>query len=283
MEHMLQADSITREYVKGKDIGHQRVFLARSDPAMNYGLISAVLLNKMALQRLHLLSLETGMEICPIIGVGSAPFRGDLRPKTAGKVLREYPIAYTFTIQSALKYDNPPGKVRDTAEKLKDRKPKKPHAFNEERCLELIGRYCREYQKHIVSLAPAINKVARYVPARRKRKLHVGLFGYSRNLGGVKLPRVITFTAALYSIGIPPEVLGLSALSAKDLDFVKESYVNFEACISEALKYYNQQTTYLPKGLKAAIKGLDLDYETDAGHRKITDQIVRGLGRNETE
>ena len=51
MEHMLEAHNITREYLQDKDVKHQRVFLARSDPAMNYGLVSAVLLNKIALQR----------------------------------------------------------------------------------------------------------------------------------------------------------------------------------------------------------------------------------------
>jgi len=72
MEHMLDAHNITRDYLKDKDIEYQRVFLARSDPAMNYGLISAVLLNKIALYRLQTLSEKTGIEIYPIIGVGSA-------------------------------------------------------------------------------------------------------------------------------------------------------------------------------------------------------------------
>ncbi len=46
---MLSAANITREYLDGKNIHHQRVFLARSDPAMNYGMISAIILNKIAL------------------------------------------------------------------------------------------------------------------------------------------------------------------------------------------------------------------------------------------
>ena len=82
--------------------------------------------------------------------------------------------------------------------------------------ISLIERYAAGYQKQIRSLAPLINRVAAYIPSRRKRKLHVGLFGYSRNMGGVSLPRAITVTAALYSIGIPPEVLGLSPLTEND-------------------------------------------------------------------
>jgi phosphoenolpyruvate carboxylase len=65
----------------------------------------------------------------------------------------------------------------------------------------------------IESLAPFINSIAAYVPARRARKLHIGLFGYSRCVAGVCLPRAISFSAALYSIGLPPEFLGIKALS----------------------------------------------------------------------
>ena len=283
MEHMLEAHTITKEYLKDKKLEYQRVFLARSDPAMNYGLISAVLLNKIALQRLHNLSGEISVDIYPIIGVGSAPFRGGLQPETVEKVITEYPSAHTFTIQSALKYDNPSEKVRETTKKIKEHEVGRPHFVDEEKCLELISRYCKEYQKQITTLAPVINKIAKYVPSRRKRKLHVGLFGYSRNMGSVTLPRVITFTAALYSIGLPPELLGLNALKSKDYDFINEAYINFEDCISDALKFYNPETDFLPNELKKTIAGLDLDYEINYEHKKITDQILEGVRKNQSE
>ncbi len=112
MEHMLDAHNMTREYLKDKDVEHQRVFLARSDPAMNYGHVSAVLLNKIALQRLQTLSEDIGVEIYPIVGVGSAPFRGNLRPQTVERVAKEYPSTHTLTVQSAFKYDNPLTKLK---------------------------------------------------------------------------------------------------------------------------------------------------------------------------
>ena len=68
-----------------------------------------------------------------------------------------------------------------------------------------------------------------YVPQRRARKLHIGLFGYSRSVAGVSLPRAIPFAAALYSIGIPPEFLGCKALEElndEEWDAVKKHYVN---------------------------------------------------------
>jgi len=145
IEHMLNAHDITREYLQDKNLEYQRVFLARSDPALNYGLISAVLLNKITLQRLHRLSEEIGVEIYPILGAGSAPFRGNLRPQNVENVSEEYPSVSTFTIQSAFKYDNPPEDVVKAISKLQKMRITLPQEIDEERCLELINKYLIEY------------------------------------------------------------------------------------------------------------------------------------------
>ena len=283
MESMLNAHSITREYLQDKNTEYQRVFLARSDPAMNYGLISAVLLNKIALQRLYKLSEDIGVEIFPIVGVGSAPFRGNLRPQTVERVMKEYPSVHTFTIQSSFKYDNPPEEVREAISKLQKRKTEPPQEIDEERCLKIIRKYSKEYQKQIIKLAPVINKIARYVPRRRKRKLHIGLFGYSRNVGGITLPRAIPFTAALYSIGLPPEILGLNALNENDIQFIREVYLNFEEDLADALRYLNPDTPFLPRNLKTIIRDFLKDSQPDEEHREITSQIIESLKENKTE
>ncbi len=276
-ENMLNVYNITKGYMEDKDLEYQRAFLARSDTAMNYGNISAVILNKIALQRLHRLSEDTGVEIYPILGVGSAPFRGNLTPKTVDKIVVDYPSVHTFTIQSAFKYDNPPEEVKRGIEKLKNRKTNTPQNVDEEVCMDIINRYSSEYRKHITTLAPIINKIARYIPSRRKRKLHVGLFGYSRNMKGVTLPRAITFTASLYSIGIPPEILGLNALTEKDLDKIRDTYVHFDHDLGAALKYFNPGSTFIPKGLKEAVDEIWEDTKTDHAHRNITDNIITVL------
>jgi phosphoenolpyruvate carboxylase len=283
MEHMLKADQILKAYLRDKNVQYHRVFLARSDPALQYSMLSAVLINKIALQKIYKLSEEISVEFYPIVGVGSAPFRGNLRPQTVKRVSNEYSYTHTFTIQSAFKYDNPPDEVTKAIKILQERPQSKPRQVNEEKSLELIKRYTEEYTKQIVLLAPFINIVAKFVPSRRKRKLHIGLFGYSRNIGDLVLPRAIPFTAALYSMGIPPEILGLNALSEKDIEFLDEVYVYFERDLMDALVYYNPDIEFLPKALEDKIKELSLDFQQDEEHKKITDSIVDSIKKNKTE
>lgn len=283
IDHMLNAHNVLEEYLQDKNLEYQRVFLARSDPAMNYGLVSAVLLNKIALHSLHALSKRIGVAIYPIIGVGSAPFRGNMRPQTVERTAGEYPSTYTFTIQSAFKYDNPPDKVRGSIRKLQNRKATSPQRVDKEGCIEIISKYSTEYAEQIKELATVINKVAKYIPSRRKRKLHVGLFGYSRSVGGITLPRAITFTSALYSIGLPPEILGLNALDDDDIRFIKKVYINFEDDLKDSLRYFNPDNGFLPKDLEAKIKDFPVDFQPDKKHKEITDHIADSVRKNKTE
>ena len=74
--------------------------------------------------------------------------------------------------------------------------------------------------------------------------MHVGLFGYGRSLGGVggvTLPRAIGFTASLYSIGVPPELLGLGSLSQSDLEYVREVYPSLDTDLRAALRFANER------------------------------------------
>ncbi|PKL58982.1 MAG: phosphoenolpyruvate carboxylase, partial [Methanomicrobiales archaeon HGW-Methanomicrobiales-4] len=273
---MLNAADIIRRYIQDKDLPYQRVFLARSDPAVNYGQIGAILLNKIALWRLSELSKETGIPICPIIGAGSAPFRGNLRPDTVKRVVAEYPGAYTFTIQSAFKYDYGLTEAADAIRYLEEREIEPAVPIDEERALELLDRYSAEYQRQLITLAPVINRIASHIPGRRKRKLHIGLFGYSRSTGGVSLPRAITVTAALYSIGIPPEILGMNALTQDDILFLKSTYVNFEADLADAVRYLDPDSSYLPPGVVDAVRNI-IPIKPDQAHMNITRRIEQGL------
>lgn len=283
--HMLNAANILKEYFimqKSENITYQRVFLARSDPAMNYGLVSAVLLNKIALSRLDKLQHSLNIPLYPIIGVGSAPFRGNLRPDTVSRVSAEYPSVYTFTIQSAFKYDYEPDQVRNAIDELEARQVLPAQAINETYALDLIERYGKSYSTHALDNAPIINRMAKSIPSRRKRKLHTGLFGYARNMGGVSLPRVITFTASLYSLGCPPELFGLESLTTDDLSFLKKNYINFEADLIDALKFYNPKSPCVTPSLAKAINHLFPHYDIDKPHLEITSLIIESMVGNQS-
>lgn len=97
-------------------------------------------------------------------------------------------------------------------------------------------------------LAKTVNEIAHAVPSRRERKLHVGLFGYSRGVGRTRLPRAIPFTAALYSLGVPPEFIGtgraLRQLVRRRLD-VEEFYRNLRADLRWAGGHLNRENLAL--------------------------------------
>ena len=77
-------------------------------------------------------------------------------------------------------------------------------------------------------------EIAGQMPGHRERVQHVGISGYFRGMGAVRLPRAIKFTGSLYSIGIPPELIGMGRAlehAQKDgmFELVEELYVNLRA------------------------------------------------------
>ena len=252
--------------------------LARSDTAMNYGLVSAALSNKIALAGLGELSARTGVRLHPILGMGSAPFRGGLSPVTAERVGREYPSVVTFSIQSAFKFDYPADQVKSACDHLKERAIGVPTPVDVERALPIIERYSEAYRQRIVELAPHINRMAKYVPARRARKLHIGLFGYALGeLGDVTLPRAISFTCSLYSLGLPPELIGFDALTDSDLALVHEVYPSFEAKISEALCFTDFDGPLMTDSLRNALDHAGFDYSANTGHLDLVRKMQQAL------
>ena len=244
MENLFYCDRIVEEYLKDRDLPYQRVFLARSDPALNYGMVAAELILKVGLLRLHRLEERLGLPLYPIIGAGSAPFRGHLGPTNVERSLAEYPSAQTFTVQSAFKYDYDRDTVRDGIVKILAHERAEPVFIDQDRAKEIIDKSTEEYQARVQELTGVITTVSAHVPRRRERKMHVGLFGYGRSLGGVggvTLPRAIGFAASLYSIGVPPELLGLASLTESDIEFIREAYPNLDADLRAALRFTNER------------------------------------------
>lgn len=278
LESITHCDSIVSKYLEGKDPEYQRVFLARSDPALNYGAASAVLLAKIALQRLQKAEEALSVPIMPILGVGSAPFRGNLAPDNVSNCGDEYPSVQTFTIQSSFKYDHPFRDVSNAVDMLNHshRRPALP--IDEKRASRLMHKIVEEYQAQLSQVADLINGISVYVPGRRARKLHVGLFGYSRSLKGIKLPRAIKFCAAFYSIGIPPELLGLSGLSDKEFEELHEHYTKIDEDLKDSAKYLNKANlarmpAIVKKGIEKVLGWVET--EEDEEYCAITSSILQ--------
>jgi phosphoenolpyruvate carboxylase len=284
-ESMFNADKIIEDYIKHERVDEpQRVWLARSDPALNYSSTATVLMEKIALQRLYNLQERLSLEILPIMGCGSTPFRGNFKPINVENCLEGYPSVQTFTIQSAFKYDYHVESVVKAIEKINNTKRKKPIQVDEEKCMKIINKLSKEYAKQIRFLAPLINKVSAHIPQRRKRKLHIGLFGYSRSVGGISLPRAITFCASLYSIGLPPEALGMNVLTEREIDYIKDLYRHFEEDMRDSFHYFNEYVfKILPNVLSRKIgKSLKLvEFETNQKHKEITTDIIKDLKKRE--
>ena len=283
-ERMLTAEQIVGDYLADKQLEEQRVFLARSDPAMNYGIVSSVLLNKLALQHLEELAEKISTDIYPILGVGTAPFRGNFRPDNWKEMVRNYPSAQTFTIQSAFKFDFPEKQVREALEELKETGRGDATHIEEEMSRRIIEKSSKEYSHQISLIAPLVNNIADYIPARRKRKLHIGLFGYSRSVDEVRLPRAITFCSALYSVGLPPELLGLSCLSERELDFFRDADTAFDDDMRDAMQYYNPAVErLLPAELAGKLREDIIEFSPNERHLELTGQTINALGQGKMD
>jgi len=284
-EHMLDIDGVVGEYVRETGVDEQRVFLARSDPALNYGSLSADLLNLVALSRLGSVEESESIDVHPMLGAGSAPFRGGLSPDDAENVAEAYPSVETFTTQSAFKYDHTVDEVRDGVEALKDADRSTARPIDEERALETVDRVAERYSKQVGVVAPTVNRISDLVPDRRARRLHVGLFGYSREVGENALPRAIGYTAALYSIGLPPTLLGIAGMTGDDADFVEDNFPRFYDNLGEAVRYYNPRAPeFVGLDAEEVEEGLEyVDRETNTTHREATDAAIDGLKTGDSD
>lgn len=228
----------------------QRVFLARSDPALNSGLVPAVLAVKVALNLCHEVGESLQLPVFPILGTGSLPFRGSVNPSYVETFLAQYAGTRTYSIQSAFRYDYPLEDVRTALMRIRTEAPEREVVRigpqERRRLRSLADLFEGVWKPTIEALAPLINYIAEYVPARRERLLHIGLFGYSRGVGSVKLPRAIPFTAALYSIGVPPEIIGMGrglrgVRFREELSLLDSYYPALREDLKHAGKYLNRE------------------------------------------
>lgn len=167
----------------------------------------------------------------------------------------------------------------------------------------LIAVFKKHYRSTIMEIAPLIIGMSRHIPRRRERRLHTGLFGYSRELTrGVSLPRAITFTASLYSLGLPPEVIGTGRALRESYDrglseALSRRYVNLKHDLEEACAYVNRDNIKRLQGRFPALGQVEEDLKWLEGvlgirtgpwenrhliHKNITSNILLMLEEGET-
>lgn len=220
--HVLEEFIAGHENLWGIKPVYLRPFIARSDPALNAGFVAAIVASRLALREMYRIGDVTGVPMYPIIGTGSLPFRGGVNPENIETTLEQYQGVRTVTIQSAFRYDYPMEEVKKALRYIeKHLEQVEALQFSDEEFVSLKGMidiFMIPYRQTIEKAAPLINELASFVPRRRERVQHIGLFGYNRGVGEIKLPRAITYTAAWYSLGIPPEFIGTGRGLQKIID-----------------------------------------------------------------
>ncbi len=314
--HMMRLGDLIRRYValyrkKGlnriRDIEYMRPFIARSDPALNYGLVPAVLGVKIGLSMAYRAAEDCGIEVYPIIGCGSVPFRGNLSPLTVKRFLAEYTGVRTATVQSSFRYDHPTDEVKAAVKALNRglaRAVRAPEMSPREvgEAEKLIALFKQHYRATIIEIAPLIIEMSRHIPRRRERRLHTGLFGYSRELArGVSLPRAITFTASLYSLGLPPEVIGTGRALREAFDSglsepLSRLYLHLKQDLQGTCAFVNRENIARLKDRFPALSGVEEDLKWLEGvlgiptepvlnrhliHRNVTSNILLLLEEGE--
>ena len=204
-------------------LSYLRPFIARSDPALDSGHVAADLFALGGGSECYKFGGANRVAVFPIVGAGSARFRGGLTPWSVQDFVSKYPGFRTATVQSAFRYDYPDEDVKSGVAQLRELLPtSEPRVFDgtESRGIsELIEVFTAPYKATItrkeagqMPIVDAVTTIAdKIIPSHRDRAGHVGYFGYSRDIGSgaeVELPRAIKFVAAFMTLGIPPELIG---------------------------------------------------------------------------
>ncbi len=312
IDTIANSGKILEEYIKafGSRFGrlpfYIRPYVARSDPALNSGMVPTVLAIKIALSDYASFEEKYGIPTYPIIGSASLPFRGGLSPETIDSFANEYRGVRTALLQSAFRYDFPKKEVVSAIKKLESLLPrgKAERIAPGEKpvLLEIMKIFESFYKPTIEGIAETINLVAGDLPKRRERVQHVGLFGYSRGLGKVRLPRAIGFTAALYSIGVPPELIGTgrglkslnneSGIKNHGLETLEKYYLNLRQDLKRSGAYLNKKNLRALAVKNKLFKNIEEDVaeiekylgekleprsKEETEHQKITGKILQNL------
>lgn len=303
VENLLNPEQIWEELIAerlkrtGKKTHFQRSFIARSDPALKAGMVPAILATTVALFKGKAFEARFGIRVPQIIGVGGAPFRGGLLPGLIDAVIKTYPGIATASVQSAFRYDYPQDKVKSAVRELQkrvkqswmERQASIKDLTDEdiEEMKSIIVGFKEAYEVSVDEVGDLLRIVAEQIPNNRDRHKATDLFSYSRSVGKRQAPRAIKFSAAFYSLGIPPGILGLraySVLSHEQRNLINYANPMIPFWISQELLWCNQENVNrlgyghiaddLAAATEIALPVGDSKENQTAQHARLTEQIA---------
>jgi phosphoenolpyruvate carboxylase len=311
---LLGTNALLREYLQlcrwsGYETPYLRVMLGHSDSALGYGMVAAAFSVRAAMIDAFDAGDAFDCPIYPIIGVGSLPFRGHLTGPSLQNFLARFPGTSTVTIQSALRYDHDPAEapamIEELRRSIRQAEGARPDRDDREILGELAVLFSVNYLATFHKFAQAVAGLSDLVPEQRDRLTRHSPVSYSRQMPKpsrlaemvgsaalreelrlldempelpVPLPRAISFTASLYSIGLPPEFIGTGRGLRAACDLYGEGFLKdmrrwfpgLEEALGFAGRYLNLDIArdFLPK---AAIQELrqDIDAVEELLHLKL--------------
>jgi phosphoenolpyruvate carboxylase len=95
----------------------------------------------------------------------------------------------------------------------------------------------------------------------------------------VTLPRAIAFCASLYSLGLPPEVIGFAAVTGADWSWLRETIPSIESELADAVRYLDRDAiSWFPPPVRESIDralSLAVARDEDIEHHEIAREVRR--------
>lgn len=295
---LLAAGELVSGYIRlareqGYVVDDLRVMFGRSDSAMVYGMVPSVLAVKIAIADCSAACEGAGIRAYPIFGGGALPFRGHVTLANLDGLAADFAGIRTITVQSGIRYDYGKGTTMQLStaaiESLADGKAPELDEAGRRELLDLVGVFTCPYLTSFPRLIPVVTALADIMPRQRDRLARKSAVGYARDaaqpaklasmmpdrdiaarVGAIEvgrdhdLPRAISFTGTLYSIGLPPEFIGtgrgLMELAASGGDSAVERflelYPGLRRDLEWAARYVNIEAAagHLPESLVDEIR-----------------------------